>query len=314
MENLISVIIPMYNIKDYIEECLDSVINQTYKNLQIVLVDDGSNDGTEKICDLYAQKDKRREVIHKKNNGVSSARNTALEHVKGEYIVFVDSDDFIAENEIEVLLRECKENNADMAIAGVHDIRNGELSNKSIPIKTVLDNEEGLKEFFKEKYFICVVWNKMYKKSLIDKERFDETLRIAEDFEFLYRIMKKAKKVALNTTEIVYFYRIRTGSLMREKYNEKFENEILLSETVLKDVQKIYPNIAKYAIRRYQRSIISCIDKYFRENGNIEKVRYLLEKLNEYPLEVTLFHKTKLFLLLYARNLLMVVYKFFKRV
>lgn len=116
MNNLISVIVPVYKVEKYIKKCIESIINQTYENLEIILVDDGSPDNCGKICDEYAKKDKRIKVIHKENGGVSSARNLGLEKSNGQYITFIDSDDWIEEEYCEILLTTLKEQNADCAI------------------------------------------------------------------------------------------------------------------------------------------------------------------------------------------------------
>ena len=115
MEQLVSIIVPIYNVEKYIKECIDSIINQTYKNLEIILVDDGSPDCCPKICDEYSKKDKRIKVIHKENGGLSSARNAGLDVAKGEYVSFIDSDDVVDEKFIETLYNLCIENNCDIS-------------------------------------------------------------------------------------------------------------------------------------------------------------------------------------------------------
>ena len=117
MKDLISVIIPVYNVEKYLKKCLDSVINQTYKNLEIILVDDGSSDKSGLICDEYTKLDKRIKVVHKKNEGLSSARNTGLDIAKGKYISFIDSDDFVSIYMYEIMYKEIIKNNRDIVIA-----------------------------------------------------------------------------------------------------------------------------------------------------------------------------------------------------
>lgn len=308
MKDLISVIIPVYNVEEYLNECLESVINQTYKKLEIILIDDGSMDSSGAICDEYAKKDKRIIVIHKENGGVSKARNVALDIAKGNYITFLDSDDYMFETGIELLYNICTKNEADISIAGVQNIVNDKKDRKSVEIESIFDKEEALKTFFEEKYFQCVIWSKMYKREIIGNERFDENVNIAEDFDFLYRVLKKVDKVAINNNELVYYYRIRNGSLMRQKYNKKFENEINLTEKVLEDVKINFPKIEDSAIRRYQRIVISCINKYFKENNEIDGVSHLLEHLDKYPLKIELCLRIQLFLLLHNRKLLRFIY------
>ena len=116
MEDLISVVVPIYNVENYIKKCVDSILSQTYKNLEIILVDDGSPDNCPQICDEYAQKDNRIKVIHKENGGLSDARNAGIDISKGKFITFIDSDDYIEKDYVEVLYNSIKENASDMAI------------------------------------------------------------------------------------------------------------------------------------------------------------------------------------------------------
>ena len=312
MKDLISIIIPVYNVEEYIKECLDSLLNQTYKNIEIIIVDDGSKDGSGNICDEYAKKDNRIKVIHKENGGVSKARNVGLDIATGKYITFLDSDDYLFKEGIEALYNLCIENQADISIAGVQDVENGKETRKNPEFHCVFDREGVLKAFLEERFFQCVIWAKMYKRGLIGNERFNEDITIAEDFEFLHRVLKKVNKVALDTSKMVYYYRVRVGSLMRQKYNKKFENEILLAENVLEDVKTNFPKIEDSAIRRYQRIIISCIGKYFKENDEIDGVKHLVKDLKKYPLKIELFLRIKMFLLLHARWLFKIIYKILK--
>lgn len=308
MEELISIIIPVYNVEAYLEECLESLENQSYKNFEAIVIDDGSKDKSGKICDKYAQNDKRIKVIHKKNEGVSKARNVGLDIANGKYITFLDADDYLHVDGLKNLLETIKENQSDIAISGVKDIKDGIEIRSNPKIKATLNREEMLKMFFEERAFQCVIWAKIYTKEIIGKERFDETLTIAEDFDFIYRIFKKMQKGMINTYKLSYYYRIRSGSLMRQKYNKKFENEIELSKKVLEDIKIHFPNLVPYSIRRYQRIILSCVDKYFREKNEIEGVEYLLKRLNEYPIRLAKKERLKLFLLKHQKWILRKIY------
>lgn len=309
MNNLISIIIPVYNVEKYLEECLDSILKQTYKNFEAILIDDGSKDNSGKICDEYAQKDARFKVIHKQNEGVSVTRNLALDMANGEYITFLDSDDMLEEGALDFLYKEMVNNNSDLVIGGVKDIKNGKVICQTNEYKEILNKEDALKEFFDEKMFKCVIWAKMYRREIIGDERFNKELTIAEDFDFLYRILKKVDAVVVNTSNTVCYYRHRDDSAMRQKYDKKFEKEIDLSESVLKDVEKNFVSLKDNAIRRYQRVTVSCIDKYFRENGNINDIKYLLDRMNKYPIKLDVFQKIKLFMLLYCKCGLKLIYK-----
>lgn len=272
MEDLVSIIIPVYQVEKYLEKCLESVINQTYKKIEVILIDDGSKDNSGKICDEYAQKDKRIIVIHKNNEGVSKARNVGIECAKGTYITFVDSDDFIHKDYIEKLYELCKHNNADLSICGTKDIlENEKVVKKSRKYKKNLDKEDGMKELLNEKYYTCVIWAKMYKKELFKNIRFNEKTKIAEDLEVLYKVLDKCKKISINTFENLYYYRIRDDSATVNKYNSDWENEINICEEIIKFVEKKYPNVVNYAIKRYVRINVTCISKVLKYDKNIEQ-------------------------------------------
>ena len=168
IEDKISIIVPIYNVEKYLNRCIESLIFQTYKNIQIILIDDGSIDKSGKICDEYKKKDSRIKVIHKKNSGVSNARNIALSQVDGKYLTFVDADDYVSKNYIKELYGLCKTYNCDIGIIGV--LENFEENNKKVPsgqnIQTTLKNIDALNELLNEKYYFGSVWGKIYKTEI----------------------------------------------------------------------------------------------------------------------------------------------------
>ena len=203
----ISVIVPVYNVEKYISQCLDSIINQTYSNIEIICVNDGTRDGSRKILEEYRKKDSRIKIIDKKNGGLSSARNAGLEVAQGEYISFIDSDDWIEETMIEKLYRNITSLDTDIAICGVHqyDEKKKEIddSNKYYTLEYFdksFDNRsftyEETKPFIMD---VCVMaWNKLYRRSLIDQEqaRFPDGL-IFEDGPFFFTLFFKARGVSI---------------------------------------------------------------------------------------------------------------------
>jgi len=228
MNELISVIVPVYNVEKYIRKCIDSIIGQTYKNLEIIVVDDGSLDESGKICDEYAKKDNRIKVIHKENSGVSSARNIGIENSTGKWIAFVDSDDWIEKKYFEELLKVAVENDAEVVLCGYNRItvnkiekiyNSGELiedTSREFLIKT-LNPQTG--------YGFCHM--KLYKKSIIKNNLFDITLKVGEDALF-------NEKIALNITKAcfleksLYNYRINSNSVVR-KFDEEYAIKYLNS-------------------------------------------------------------------------------------
>lgn len=222
MNELISVIVPIYNVEKYLHQCLKSIINQTYKNLEIILVDDGSPDNCPKICDEYSRKDKRIKVIHKENGGLSSARNAGLDVVTGEYISFIDSDDMIDEKFIETLYNLCKENNCDISECNLQRFEKEVVKKADNYDKKIYTNYEMQRRLYIPEYFIrgIVVWNKLYKRYLYDDIRFP-TGKINEDEFTTYKVLYKCKSSICVTDEELYFYRINENSIMGQKFNPK---------------------------------------------------------------------------------------------
>lgn len=224
-EPLISIIVPVYKVEQYINKCIDSIINQTYKNLEIILVDDGSPDNCGSICDEYAKKDKRIKVIHKKNGGLSDARNVGINIAKGEYIGFVDSDDFINREMYAKLYKIIIEYDADIAVCELkrfHD--EGKIIERVKKINTILyTQDEFLKKFFKigSQSIEYYAHTKLYKKNMIEKEQYPVGLT-SEDVLGTYKALLKAKTI-VKTTDELYYYRYNeqsiTGSFSKKDFD-----------------------------------------------------------------------------------------------
>ncbi|MDF2537559.1 MAG: glycosyl transferase family protein [Herbinix sp.] len=223
MDKLVSIIVPIYKAEKYLDHCVPSLINQSYKNLEIILVNDGSTDDSGLLCDNFAKIDSRIRVLHKTNGGVSDARNCGLKMAKGEYIAFVDSDDFIHERFIEVLYKMCEENCLPIAqcrplyltLQNFHIPKN----NMEYEIK-IYDNLDMLQHLYsKHSATTNVVWNKLFRKDLFDNISFPVG-RIMEDFSTSYLLIYAAKKIAV-TEEPLYYYFRSENSYMRSGYNLK---------------------------------------------------------------------------------------------
>ncbi len=221
-EKLISVIIPVYDVENFLPRCLESVIKQTYCNLEIILVDDGSTDNSGCICDEYAKEDGRIITIHKKNEGVSVARNVALDIAKGQYIVFVDSDDVIEPDMIETLVNEM-EDNIDIVECEYYEFSDDgkgvkNKGNNSFLSKTY-KNSDKLIGFF-DGTIKWAIWNKLYRVELLKNIRFNIAKTIGEDAEFIWSCCNNAKAIK----EISYYgygYYQRAGSAIHTKLTEK---------------------------------------------------------------------------------------------
>lgn len=212
---LVSVIVPIYKVEPYLRRCIDSIVNQTYTNLEIILVDDGSPDGCPAICDEYAAKDSRIVVIHKENGGLSDARNAGLDICKGEYITFVDSDDWIADCFIEVLFKSIQDTNAEISICNY--IRTSISYSATIKInkihKIVLSSTEAVQKLWSEEETTFVTaWGKIYKSILWKDVRFPKGL-IHEDEYTTYKLLYQAKKTVFIDIPLYCYYQ-RSDSIM----------------------------------------------------------------------------------------------------
>ena len=238
----ISVIVPIYKVEQYLNRCVESIINQTYKNLQIILVDDGSPDKCGIMCDEWAVKDNRIKVIHKKNGGLSDARNAGLDVSKGEYVSFVDSDDWIDEGFLEALYNKMQETNADIVTGGIKMVwDNGTEKFMTPPHEMTLDNKNAMLAIIKESDLKQPVWYKLYKYE-IAKEYFKKGVLHEDDF-WSYKVIAKANKVVV-MDQPYYYYRQRPLSIMSQSYSLKrlaeVESRIERQEFLLKN----YPELA----------------------------------------------------------------------
>lgn len=198
MNELVSVIVPIYNAEQHMKSCIESLKNQTYTNIEIILVDDGSTDEGPSICDAYEKEDHRIQVIHKKNTGVSVARNNGLDMAKGTYISFVDADDSISPDMIEKLVQALKNKQVELAVCGFNMVSQmGEFISQTNNRDLVLTEEEALCYAFEEYDFQMAIWNKLYVRSIIEenKIRFQEQITHGEDGLWLCTYLSKCKKV-----------------------------------------------------------------------------------------------------------------------
>lgn len=239
MNDKISIIVPVYNVEEYLVECLDSLINQTYKNIEIILVNDGSKDNSPKICDDYARKDNRIKVIHKENGGVSSARNTGIKNASGKYICFVDSDDIVLKCYVSRMYEQIKKYKVKYVIFGHSKNYSIIEENSKIKYNIHLINKESkkfsnliIREKINSPY--CKLFDLQHIKS--NKLFFDERVCIGEDFLFNMEYLKEIDQVCFSD-EPIYWYRKGMTNSLSEKFNpNKFDNLIY----VINEVNYIY--------------------------------------------------------------------------
>lgn len=221
MENpLVSIIIPIYKVERFLERCVQSVITQTYRNLEIILIDDGSPDRCPQLCDKLSEDDTRIKVIHKKNGGLSDARNCGIEHASGEYLFFLDSDDWIRKDTISILLDRCITDGSDMAICDIEIVNDSyhipiNRMEKNFEIWDKIDFWNHLFSKYSLKY--AVAWSKLYIRKIFDETRFP-LKKINEDEFVLYDIIEQCERISV-CDEKLYFYFQRDDSIMHQRYS-----------------------------------------------------------------------------------------------
>ena len=208
---MISVIVPVYNVEKYIEKCVESIIAQTYTDLEIILVDDGSTDNSGKLCDLYASKDERIRVIHKENGGLSDARNVGIEQSTGEYLSFIDSDDYIHPQMMEILYRNMQEYGADLSMCDSLEVAENEEFVFEKICNRVRVVEHPLEELRNNAAKISVAWNKLYPRKMFDEVKYPKG-KLHEDEYVIHELLYISKKMIV-TDEKLYAYVQRQDSI-----------------------------------------------------------------------------------------------------
>lgn len=264
---LISVIVPVYNVESYLEKCIESIQNQSYKSLEIILVNDGSTDSSGDICDKYATCDKRIRVIHQKNGGISSARNTGLEVANGDYIAFVDSDDYIEPKMYEDLLNVLKEYNLDIIDCGSFRDKNGMITGGCNDGQIeIYEKDDALRLAMHDGF--TSVWNKLYKRDIVINIRFPEGRKF-EDSAISYLYIANANRIG-HINRSYYYYRLNLNSTTQTSFDPKSRWDFVLG----------YEERLKYAIEHQlpyiddcnsllMKAVLSCLTAYYaKPKGN----------------------------------------------
>lgn len=284
MEVLISVIVPIYNVEKYLKKCVDSIINQTYRNLEIILVDDGSTDYSGIICDKYLEIDTRIKVIHLKNSGVSSARNKGIEAASGDYIIFCDSDDYIKETLCEDLKNIILDNKNSFVICG-YEIHNERLK-KRYKILFDYNQEKSFlknKEFFElyEKNLFNYPWNKIFDKNIILKNniRFDTTLSLGEDMLFNLEYLSYIKEDIVIINKDLYNYVLKESESLDNKfYPNLYDIYNYLFDNLYKHMESLNVDLKKYE-NKYWISYFYLLEKVLKNTLDKKNNLSILEKI-----------------------------------
>lgn len=314
---LISIIIPIYNVKPYLEKCVNSVLSQSYPNLEIILVDDGATDGSAQVCDDFSEKYANIQVIHKKNGGLSSARNAGIEAMKGEYVFFLDSDDWIANDAISQLYDDMVEYNADITgISFYQAYSDGNLVlNTHLIEKQMLSKKEALRTFLFNNYLTPCSCGKLYKANLWKDIRFPEG-RLFEDQLTTYKVIELANTIIFNPAA-KYFYFKRIGSIGHSAFSEKTYDLYEAVNEQYNEITKHHPDIeSDLAVAKITWEIVfinMMLNSNYSDQAIVDKTRVFARKRildvvkcefipNLRKFQITLFaYNFSLYKVLYAR-------------
>lgn len=254
MNKLVSIIVPVYNVENYVEECIKSIVNQFYKNLEIIIIDDGSTDNSAKIIKKWEKIDSRIKYIYQQNKGLSGARNTGIVHAKGVYVQFVDSDDVISPEMTNILVKNLETTNADISVCDYESFNDKYLFDNNENIVYEYDSHEAMIMILKDIKLKQVAWNKLYLLDEIKNNLFPEG-KYHEDVFWTYKSIGKAKKICYCPKKL-YGYRQRAGSIMNTNYNKKrFDIFEALEERYIY-ISKNYPDLVLLAKESYANTCL----------------------------------------------------------
>lgn len=280
MQPKISIIVPIYNVELYLPRCIDSVLSQSFSDFELVLINDGSTDQSGDICDEYATKDSRIKVIHQDNKGVSYARNRGLDVATGEYIAFVDPDDYIDGRMYEILVRKIEEVKADMAICSFSFVKNSTvMAHDSGEEYQLFNKEQALEYYFNEKLpfdysFLC---NKLFHKKLFKEIRLNPKLSVQEDSEVLIRILDLCSSIVY-IPDSLYFYYVRIDSATQSKLNLK---QLTVADSlyeVYKYTKHNLPKYSNYALNKYLLYYFNLVIELVKNEKDFNKEYFIFRK------------------------------------
>lgn len=298
MKKKISLIIPVYNTASYLRKCLNSICNQTYKNIEIICIDDGSFDGSEKIVDEFSKKDSRIIVVHKQNQGESNARNTGLKLCSGDYVGFVDCDDWIEPQMYERLIQTLEDNDVDMVVAGYYIDNDNDSKRVLNELKIIKENfgrHQLLEYVYKRdcyRSFTGYIWGKIYKKEILYNKQnelilFDESFKMGGDIYYFSNIALNAKKISY-IDEAYYHYYQRSNSTYHSRDEKVWIDLLSAYICVLRNFEK--ENIEEDILILVKRFLVyraGLLARQSFENKNIKTLLYCQEIMRSYSKEYT---------------------------
>ena len=280
-EPLVSIIVPVYNTEKYLDRCIKSIVNQSYKNLEIILVDDGSPDNCPQMCDEWAEKDNRIKVIHKLNDGLANARNTGIEACTGDYVMFTDSDDYIELDMVEFLLNLSVKYNADVSRCGFYynyDNGNQKTDGNDYTVK-LLEKDDRIIELVTTG-FCGTVWNKLYKREVVKSNFFSKQDGCSEDILYNFRVYKEDYKTVFSDVP-KYHYVIRDNSITNNTFGYG-AFDIIRAKQIVVDYAEENENILPYAIKGYVMSAFIVLSGCIQNDAFYEDRQRLIKRILSY--------------------------------
>lgn len=261
LQPLISIIVPVYKVEKYLKRCIDSILNQTYHNIEIILVDDGSPDNCGAICDGYQNIDSRVKAIHKENGGLSDARNAAIPLTQGEYIIFIDSDDWVSMYYVEHLYKAVSMCQADLGISWFENVFDEKALQSKPEIELVqyrcLTDKECLKKLLYQDGVETSAWGKIYKRELVEQLRYPVG-KLYEDIPVIYQVIKKSNKIAV-ISNVDYYYFQRLDSIQYQHFNLQKLDGVLHCRQLVENVKHDYPELSTAAECRYFSTVCNIL-------------------------------------------------------
>ncbi len=312
----ISVIVPVYNTEKYLANCLDSIINQTYKNLEIIVINDGSTDNSKAILNKYAQKEPRLKIIVQKNQGLSGARNSGLKIASGDFITFIDSDDMVEPKMFEKMLDALQETNADVAVCSFKEIfpdgTINHFNNNHYP-QTVFSTEPALKAMLKEEGFMISATMKLFPRAFFEHTKFPLG-KLHEDVGMTYKLIQKAQKIVFLPDEF-YLYVHHENSIINQNFDDRKFDLIELTDKMCDDLDQYFPNLKNITNERRMRARFSILRQIPKNHPRTKDLTNYLKNhqtfITKNP-EATKIDKIALKLALLNPDLLKLAYKLFK--
>ena len=282
----VSIIVPVYNVEKYLQICINSLISQTYSNLEIILVDDASTDNCPVICDMASKSDDRIKVIHKYNGGAASARNVGLNLSTGDYICFVDSDDYVEKDYVKTLVKVLEEEKVDVAVCGFWYLYKNHLEQRGYSGTCILMSQIDYLQFFLTDWTCGLIWNKIFKRKVVNGIWFEEGHIIDDEF-FTYKAIINCNRVAL-FEDPLYYYRMRATSVMSSssEYVERILlDKIKYTKERFENVTKSYPQLKQV----YLKDLVNSLIRYKRQSIHYPNAHFEVKKtINEYKLSILL--------------------------